>query len=289
MEKLLVTGATGHLGKSVVERLFKMTSPENIAILARDSAKADYFRSKGIDIRIGDFDDVLSLGKAFNGIDKVLLISAADPFTRLQQHINVVDAAQNAGVKHIVYTGVSIKNPDSSANQFLIQSHFQTEGYIIKSKLNYTFLRNNLYTDVIPMFAGENVFDTGITLPTEDGKVAFALRREIGEAAANVLVQSTHQDKTYEITGAAAYCFEDVARELSWLSGKEISYNQFDSAAYSAHLRQLGVPDNFVQMLACFSADIKNNQHARTTGDLQMLLGRKPAGLIDALKELYDL
>jgi NAD(P)H dehydrogenase (quinone) len=128
MEKLLVTGATGHLGKSVVKQLLKFTTPENIAILARNSAKADYFRSKGIDMRIGDYDDFLSLGKALIGIDKVLLISGTDPFTRLQQQINVIDAAQNAGVKHVVYTGVSIKNPDNSANMFLIQSHFRTEG-----------------------------------------------------------------------------------------------------------------------------------------------------------------
>jgi len=139
------------------------------------------------------------------------------------------------------------------------------------------------------MFVGEHVFDSGITLPTQEGKVAFALRREIGEAAGNVLVQSTHQDKTYEITGAAAYSFEDVARELSLLSGKKISYNQLDSAAYSAHLRQLGVPDHFVQMLAAFTADIKNNRHAGISRDLEVLLGRKPAGLTEALKELYDL
>jgi len=289
MEKLFVTGATGHLGKSVVEQLLEITAPENIVILARNSAKANYFRSKGIDIRIGDYKNVVSLQKAFKGIDRVMLISASDPFTRLQQHMNVVDAAQISGVKHIVYTGVAIKNPDSSANQFLIQSHFRTESYIIKSELNYTFLRNNLYTDVIPMFVGEHVFDSGITLPTQEGKVAFALRREIGEAAGNVLVQSTHQDKTYEITGAAAYSFEDVARELSLLSGKKISYNQLDSAAYSAHLRQLGVPDHFVQMLAAFTADIKNNRHAGISRDLEVLLGRKPAGLTEALKELYDL
>lgn len=117
MEKLLVTGATGHLGKSVVDQLLNITQPENVAILARDSGKAEYFRSKGIDIRIGDFDDLVSLEKVFKGIDKVLLISGTAPFTRLQQHINVMDAAQNAGVKHRVYMGVSIKNPDTSARR----------------------------------------------------------------------------------------------------------------------------------------------------------------------------
>ena len=110
-----------------------------------------------------------------------------------------------------------------------------------------------------------------------------------GEAAANVLLQSTHHDKTYEITVAAAYCFADVAWELSSLFGKEIPYNLVESDIYSAQLRKFGVPDNFVHMLASFSADIKNNQHARITGDLQMLLGRKPAGLKAALKELYDM
>lgn len=289
MEKLLITGATGHLGRSVVEHLLQSTTPANIAVFARDDKKADYFKSKGIDIRIGDYDDVHSIEKAFEGIGKVLLISGTDPFTRFQQHLNVVNAAQASGVKHIVYTGVSIADLDTSANKFLMQSHFQTEDYIIRSELGYTFLRNNLYADIIPMFSGDKVFDTGITLPTENGKVAFALRREIGEAAANVLLQDGHENKIYEITGSAAHSFSDVALELTSLSGREISYNPVNSAAYSKHLQQFGVPDNFIQVLSAFSEDIKNNLHARTTGDLETLLGRKPASLSDALKELYGL
>lgn len=286
---ILVTGATGHLGKAVVNQLLTKTGANNIAILARDAAKAVDFKNKGIDVRTGDFDDSTSLNEALKGIDTVLLVSGADPVNRFQQHKNVVDAAIKNGVNRIAYTSVVIENLSTSANQFLMQSHFQTEDYIKESGLKYTFFRNNLYTDTILMFAGENPFETGIALPTGNGKVGFALRREIGEAIANDLLATTNDNKTYEITGSESHSYAEVASELSKLSGATVAYTDLESSAYEDFLKQIGVPEQYIQMFSAFAADIKNNQHSKITDDLENLLERKPIAFSLALKELYNL
>jgi NAD(P)H dehydrogenase (quinone) len=285
---ILVTGATGHLGTATIAQLLKNTTAGNIAALARDGNKAAHLKEKGIEVRIGNFDDIASLDKAMQGIEKVLLISTIDPH-RIQQHKNVVDAAKRAGVKHIAYTGVSLNGLDTAATKMLMESHFQTEGYIKDSGLTYTFLRNSLYIDVIPMYVGEKVFETGILFPAGNGKVPYALRREMGEAAANVLLQSGHENKTYEITGSKSCSFTDIAHSLSELSGKNIAYTDVEATAFSEQLKQGGVPEMVVSLITGFATDIKNGQFEMERNDLETLLGRKPASLKDGLKEVYNL
>lgn len=126
---ILVTGSTGHFGIATIERLLKNTAAGNIVAFARDENKAKFLKEKGIEVRTGNFDDLDSLNKAMQGIEKVLLISTVDQH-RLQQHKNVVNAAKKAGVNHLVYTGVSMKDVNSSAIKVLMESHFQTENYI---------------------------------------------------------------------------------------------------------------------------------------------------------------
>ncbi|HTM98583.1 MAG TPA: SDR family oxidoreductase [Pedobacter sp.] len=285
---ILVTGATGHLGKTTVEHLLKNIPANKIVAFARAENKAQQLKERGIEIRLGNFEDTASLDKAMQGIEKVLLISTID-HQRYQQHKNVVDAAKKAGVKHIAYTGVTLKNVNTSAVKFLMDSHFETEDYIKESGLNYTFLRNSLYAEVIPMYVGENVFEKGIYLPTANGKVAYALRREMGEAAANVLLQNGHGNKTYQITGSELYSYQDVANELSSLSGKRINYTDADAATFPDKLKEHGISELRILIASGFSADIKSGQYEIVSKDLEELLGRKPATLKESLKEIYSL
>ncbi|HUH18612.1 SDR family oxidoreductase [Albibacterium sp.] len=285
---ILVTGATGHLGTATLEHLLKNTPVNKIVAFARDENKAKHLKEKGIEVRLGNFEDTASLDKAMQGIEKVLLISTID-HQRYQQHKNVVDAAKKAGVKHIAYTGVTLKDVNTSAVKFLMDSHFQTEDYIKKSGLNYTFLRNSLYAEVIPIYVGEKVFETGIYLPTGNGKVGYALRREMGEATANVLLQNGHENKIYQITGSELYSYQDVANELSSLSGKRINYTDADAATFPDKLKEYGVPELQILIASGFSADIKNGQYEIVSKDLENLLARKPASLKESLKEIYNL
>lgn len=286
---ILITGATGHLGTAVVDQLLKNTNANNIVALARDENKATSLKERGAEVRIGNFDDTTSLDKAMKGIEKVLLISTADP-DRLQQHKNVVDAAKKASVKFIAYTSVPLEDLNSAAAKSLLESHFQTEDYIKASGLTYAFLRNNIYADMIPIYVGEKVFETGVYLPAGIGKLPFALRREMGEGTANLLLYSEqHQNKTYDITNNELYSFEDIAKVLSELSGKTITYTNADLDEFTKTLKERNIPEHFIFIFTAFLTDFKNHQYEKATNDLEELLGREPATLKEALKELYKL
>ena len=285
---ILVTGATGHLGSATLHFLLKKRPAAQLAALVRDEAKAEDLKAKGIDIRVGSYDDLASLDKAMQGIETVLLIAGTDEENRLRQHSNVVDAARKAGVKRIAYTSRALKDRNTLENQ-LMQGHFQTEDYIKASGLTYTLFQNILYMDAIPQFVGPTVFERGIYLPAGEGRVALALRRDMGEAMANALAAGDQGNKIYQLTGSEAYSFSDVATVLTDLSGKPVGYVAAEKAAFEAGLKERGLPDVMIQRITGFITDIKNGQEDQTSPDLETLLGRKPASLQEGLKELYKL
>jgi len=285
---ILVTGATGHLGSAVVSHLLKNTAADNIVAFARDENKANHLKEKGVEVRIGTYDDIPSLDLAMKGIEKVLLISGNGP-TRLQQHKNVVAAAKKAGIKHITFTSIALRDMKTSALRPLMEDLYQAEDYIKENGLTYTVLRNTLYTGATPLFGGEKVIQTGINLPTGNGKVPFALRREMGEAAANALLQNGHENKTYELTAGDLYSYEDVADALSALKRKTVTYTDADPVTFPARLKEFGLPEIVVLLVTSFSADVKNHQFEIVTKDLEKLLGRKPASLKEGLKEVFNL
>ena len=284
---ILVTGATGHLGTAVIENLLKKTSANKIAALVRDESKASDLWDKGVTIRIGSYDDIVSLDAAMSGIEKVLLIAGTDEENRLRQHQNVIDAAKNAGVKFIAYTSRNLKDRNTLVNR-LMEGHFQTEDYIIESGLNYAVFRNVLYMETIPQFVGgEKVFETGINLPAGNGKVSFVLRSEMGEAIANVLL-ADDGNKIYKLTGNEQYSFSDVANALTELSGKSVKYNSIEKSAFETQMRERGTSEAVIQKVGGFITDIKNGQEDEVTSDLENQLERKPATLKDGLKTFKE-
>ncbi len=285
---ILITGATGQLGTIVVQNLLKKAAANQVAALVRDESKAVALKEKGVDLRIGNYDDTASLDKAMQGVEKVLLIAGTDEDKRLQQHQNIVDAAKKAGVQGLAYTSRTLKDPSTMANRLML-GHFQTEDYIKASGLNYTIFRNVLYMDAIVGFVGEKVFESGIYLPTGQGRLPFALRSELGEGIANTLIESDCDNTIYKFTGSQSYSFEDVAAVLSKLSGKEVKYTPGERSVFEAQLKERGVSDFLVQRIVGFLTDIKNGQEDEVSSDLENRLGRKPASLEEGLKVLFKL
>ncbi len=283
---ILITGATGQLGTITIDFLLKKLPPSQVAAFVRDADKAATLSEKGVAIRVGTYDDTASLNGAMQGIETVLLIAGTDEENRLRQHSNVVDAAKKAGVKRIAYTSRALKNRNTLENQ-LMQGHFQTEDYIKASGMTYTLFQNILYMDAIPQFVGPTVFERGIYLPAGEGKVALALRRDMGEAMANALAAGDSGNKIYKLTGSESYSFADVAAVLTELSGKPVGYVAAQKTAFEAGLKERGLPDVMVQRITGFITDIKNGQEDQISPDLEILLGRKPASLKEGLKELY--
>jgi NAD(P)H dehydrogenase (quinone) len=286
---ILITGATGHFGKATIDHLLKKGVPANtIAALVRDEAKATELKAKGIQIKTGDYNNYASLQSAFAGIDKLLLVSSSDLQDRLKQQESVVKAAREAGVKHIIYTSFARKNEtDTSPIASVAKSHLETEKLIKASGIPYTLLLNSLYSDVLPMFFGEQVLQTGIFLPAGQGKTTFATRNDMAEAAANILTGHGHENKIYTIGNTESYTLQDAATILQDITGKPIAYVNPTVEEYTAALTQAGVPAAYIGIFAGFSEAIKQGEFETTSTDLEKLLGRKPATLRDYLTAVY--
>ena len=290
MSKILVTGATGGLGRAAIDTLLQTVPASQLAVLARDPAKAADLQAQGVAVRPGDYSNYASLVAAFAGIDKVLLVSGNDIPNRVPQHTNAVKAAKEAGVKHIVYTSFQRKTEDGSSGAwFVAEGHLATEELLKASGLTYTILKNALYLDVLPLFMGP-VLETGtIFLPAGEGKVPYASRADMGAAGAAVLTGTGHENRSYEIANDTAYSFYDIAKILSTLTGKAIQYVLPDAEAFGTALAAAGVPAEAIQLTTGFSTGIGQGEFDFPSTDLEKLLGRKPESATDFLKTAYHL
>lgn len=286
---ILITGATGHFGKATIESLLKKgVDKNNIRALVRNEAKAEIIKSLGVQTILGDYSDPDSLLSAFNGIDKLLFISSSDMENRTHQHINVISAAKEAGVKHLIYTSVERStDSENSPLSFVLNSHMATEKAIKVSGIDYTILRNNLYLDTLPWFLGQNVLNTGVFLPAGEGKVGFLLRSEMAEAAANILITEGHENKEYDLSAIEPISFGEIADFLSEITGKKIHYHSPELQVYIEALTNAGVPKEYAGMFGAFAEAAKQGELKSGKSDIVKILGRNPLSVKDFLKSIY--
>jgi NAD(P)H dehydrogenase (quinone) len=271
---ILVTGATGHFGNAAINHLLeKGVKANEIAALVRNDQAADEFKKKGVVTKVADYDNYDSLVDAFKGVEKLLFVSGSDIVKRLEQHKNVINAASDAGVKHVVYTSFQRKNETEDSPLWMVaQSHIQTE------KL-----------DFLPGFIGEKVLETGVIyVPAEHGKVGAVLRAEMAEAAANILATSGHEGKEYDFTNSEAVTYQELAEIISKVSGKEIKYISPSPDEYNKTLANYGVPNEVIGIFSSFAIAQAQGELDKESTDLEKLLGRKPLAVNDFLSSIYS-
>lgn len=290
MSKILVTGATGHLGAAVTTSLLEKTDASNISILVRDTAKAEGFKAKGVTIHVGDYDNSEALLNAFEGIDKVYLVSGL-AHNRGEQHEKVINAAKQAGVKQILYTSFQRKTEATdSPIGFISESHLYTEKVLKASGVTYTILQHGLYADIIPMFAGEHLLQSKtIYLPAGEGKTAFATREDFAETGANILLDETGKfdSQSIELAGSEAISFTEIAAIISKVTGETISYVNPPVSEFIETLTSAGAPAEIAGLVAGFSQAIGLGEFEATNGELENILGRKPATVEQYLTGVY--
>jgi NAD(P)H dehydrogenase (quinone) len=283
--KLLVTGATGKLGSKVVETLLKTVPASQLVVSVRNPEMADKLRTRGVEVRHGDFDQPETLDAAFAGIDRLLIISAdGDNETRIRQHTDAVAAAERAQVKFIAYT--SLGNA-SESTMFLAPPHVATEEAILKTGIPYSFLRNNWYLEnEISSIQGVLAGAPWLT-SAGFGKVGWALQQDYAEAAAAVLLGNGHDNTVYELSGNLLTQVE-FAAALGTVLGKDVPEQQVNDVTYADIMKGAGVPEFIIPFLVEIQKGIRDGALEVESNDFEKLLGRPATPIRDALSQIVN-
>lgn len=273
-----ITGATGKLGRTVVNFLKESALEKSIVALVRSPEKAS---DMGIEVRKFDYDKPDMLPGALNGIKTLLLISANEFGQRARQHINVIKSAREAGVEWILYT--SILHADSSSIS-LAREHLQTENEIKASGIPFTILRHGWYTENYTGSIG-NVLESGVLVGSAgEGKISSAARSDFAEAAATVLRDNDYKGKTLELAGDDAYTLGGLAAEISCQTGRSIQYINLSEAEYADILKSSGLPEEMAHEIAGWDVSASRGDLFDDSHQLSKLIGHPTTSLKESVE-----
>ena len=277
-----ITGATGQLGRLVIEHLKTRTADSNIVALVRQPDKAV---DLGVRVREFDYNKPDMLAQALFGVDTLLLISGSEVGSRIEQHRHVIEAARKADVKRIVYT--SLLKADTSPIS-LADEHRTTEADLKASGLAYTLLRNSWYTENYTGAIGAVLENGALIGAAGDARLTTAPRVDYAEAAVAALVGSGHENRTYELAGDEPYTLSDLAAEISRQTGKTIPYSDLDEDAYANILTSIGLPEPVARMIAGADTAAKSGALFDDSHQLSTLIGRPTTPLSTVVRNALD-
>ncbi|WP_371660370.1 NAD(P)H-binding protein [Streptomyces sp. NBC_00280] len=275
---IVVTGATGHLGRHVVEQLLEKVPADQITAVVRDAEKASGFAARGVKIAVADYNQPETFDGVIAAGDKVLLISGNEfDKGRVGQHQVVIDAAKAADAALLAYTSAP-----GSLSAALADDHKGTEAAILASGVTYSLLRNGWYnenyTEQLPV-----ALEHGVTQAAGEGRVASASRADYAAAAVAVLTGEGHENSTYELSGDTNWSFAEYAAEVSKQSGKDVAYNAVSVEVLIGILAGVGLPEALAGILAGVDASIEKGELAGTPGDLSRLSGRPTTPIAESI------
>ena len=241
-----VTGATGQLGRFVLDELLRKVDAGDIVAFGRDLSKLEEYRARGVTLRAMDYDAPDGLPAALEGVDRLLLISASTLGERPRQHANVIDAALQAGVGYMAYTSI-LDAPNSPIK--LGAEHAATEDKLAQSGIDFDVLRMGWYNENYVHSLPAQVEAGVITGAQGEGRISSAARADLAAGAAHVLVSGTGGD-IYNFAGDESWTMADFAAELSRQSGKEVRYVDMEEAEYAASLEAIGMPPYVAAVIA---------------------------------------
>jgi NAD(P)H dehydrogenase (quinone) len=272
---LAVTGVTGRLGGRVARRLAEAGVPQRLVV--RDPSRAP--RLPGAEVAQADYRDHRAARDALHGVDTLLMVSAGEERDRIDVHRGFVDAAAEAGVRHVVYTSFFGAAPDCTFT--LGRDHWATEEHLRGSGVTWTFLRDNLYLDVLRDFVGD---DGVIRGPADDGRLAAVAIDDVADVAAKVLQRpADHARAVLDLTGPAAISLAEAAATISAITGRQVTYHPETVEEAFASRRRFGAPDWQVAAWVSTYTAIAAGDLARVTGDVERVAGHPPRSLEQVL------
>ena len=274
---IMVTGASGQLGRLVIAALLKKLPANDIGVAVRSPEKVADLAALGVQVRLADYDKPETLVSAFTGVEKLLLISANEVGRRVPQHHAVIEAAKRASVSLLVYT--SILHADTSPLP-LAAEHKETEQLIRASGIPFVFLRNGWYTDNY-LASVPNALQSGFVFGSAgDGRISSAARTDYADAAVVVLTEEGQAGRIYELAGDDSYSLAEFAAAIARQSGKQVTYHNLPEADYKAALIGAGLPDGFATLIAESDTGAGKGGLLDDSHQLSRLIGRPTTPLV---------
>ncbi|TPG55035.1 SDR family oxidoreductase [Sphingomonas glacialis] len=279
---IIVTGATGQLGRAVVQNLLRRFPADQIGASVRDADKASGLAAQGVDVRVGDFADANGLAKAFANADQVLIVSADKLGEEaLRLHRSAIQAARRAGVRRVLYTshmGARVGSPFPPADQ-----HAGTEAELAESGLAYTALRHGFYAESCLQMIGDDLTSGELRTP-EDGPTSWTARADLAEGDAAILVADRDWNGTTPpLTAATAITMAEIAVIASAVTGREVRHTIIPDDEWRDAKVAAGMPSFYVDMLLGMFRAARCGDFAATDPTLETLLGRPPRTMRDVL------
>ena len=282
---ILVTGASGQLGKRVIELLLERGKATRIVAATRKPESLSALAARGVEVRRADFDDAASLASAFQGVERALLISTDsldEPGKRKRQHAAAIKAFADAKVQHVVYT--SIINPVGSRIT-ISEDHAATEAELAKSGLSHTVLRNNMYSNMLLVGALQRAVAAGkLVNAAGAGKIGYVTREDCARIAAAVVSEPPSGNQKLDVTGPAALSGAEVAALASEISGKTLEHLSIPLAALIDGMVQHGLPRPLAEAYASFDTGTEAGELDVTSDSVERFTGKKPQALGDFLR-----
>ncbi|WP_421595331.1 SDR family oxidoreductase [Rahnella sp. PD4] len=277
---IAVTGATGQLGRLVIAALLKKVPAHQIIAAVRNPQKAQDLAEQGIQVRQADYSQPATLDSAFEGVEKLLLISSSEVGQREAQHKAVIDAAKRAGVQLLAYT--SLLHADKSPLGLGVE-HRATEKALSESAIPFVLLRNGWYTENYAASIAPALAHNAFIGSVGEGKISSAARQDYAEAAAAVLTQENQAGKIYELAGDDAYTLAEFTAEIARQSGKKVDYINLPEADFAKALLGAGLPEGLANMLADSDAGAGKGGLFDDSHTLSKLIGRPTTPVKDVI------
>ncbi|UJR16837.1 hypothetical protein I4U23_003736 [Adineta vaga] len=303
MVKFVLTGVTGRLGSQVLKYLLDLVPASEIAVVVRNPLKVPSdITSSNVEIREGDFSKPELLDIAFKDAEKLLIISvpSIEHEFRVKHHVNAIDAAKRANVKHIYYTSLMFGTDtqghliDSVAH--VMQAHLDTEAYLAKSGLTYTILREGLYSESYPLYTGffDYKKDNEVCVPG-DGPITWVCLADLGEGTAKLMVNGGHEQETLLLTGSTPITISTVSDMFAKILKRPITFRIVPVNEYiENHVRPGSTPpyptgeEDFLKKWATSFKALERGESAVADPLLKQVLGRELVPLIDTLTKLFQ-
>jgi NAD(P)H dehydrogenase (quinone) len=284
--RLLVTGASGKLGRRVAELLVDQRRPNDLILVSRSPGALADLAGRGADVRYGDFAEPESLREAFAGAERMLLVSASDLSIRSEQHRAAIRAAAEAGVRHVVYTSALSPEPPNPAA--IAPSHHATELTLASSGLSWTVLRNSLYAEYQAPEAARALSTGLLTHNRGDGRIAYVSREDCAAAAAAVMTGPGHEGRVYDVTGPDLFTADDLAALYGELGGRSVNTESLDDDTFIERLQRSEADDDHARygarLVCSMGRSIREGYMAARTDVVAQLASRPPRTLRGLLK-----